>query len=693
MERRGDMDGRAELADIARSGAAPRPTPSLWKRLAVAALACLAATEPRAAAPAQSGAADLERGDQTAVRQGVGAGSQPDGGPARAANQPADGAGGRDAGAAPGAAAPPAAPTVGAAAPLRHGIAMHGAPEEPAGFTHFRYADPTAPKGGRAVLGVAGGFDSLNPLIVRGSPAAGMRDYVYETLLARSLDEPFSLYGLLAQSVEMPDDRASITFHLDPRARFSDGAPVTADDVIFSWGLLREKGRPNHRTYYAKVAAADRLSATSVRFVFDGSGDRELPLILSLMPVLPKHATSAATFEQTSLAAPTGSGPYRVARVDPGRSITYARNPDYWGRDLPVNRGRFNFDEVRFEYFRDGAAMFEAFKAGEIDFWLEEDPARWAGGYAIPAVRDGRILKAELDIGLPAGMTALAFNARRDVFKDARVRRALIELFDFEWVNRNLYHGLYSRTESYFQRSYLSAHGRPADRRERALLAPFADLVREDVMEGRHAMPKSDGTGSDRNHLRAAFDLLQAAGYELVGKRMVEKATGRPLSFEVLATSTAQERLLGGYVSTLSRLGIEARVRVVDSAQYQSRLNDYDFDMIQATWPASLSPGNEQIFRWESRMAATPGTFNWAGVANPAADAMISAMLAAKDRADFVSATRALDRVLISGDYVIPLFHLPKQWIAHWSHLDYPRRTPLVGYNIDLWWEKPGARR
>lgn len=571
-----------------------------------------------------------------------------------------------------------------------HAIAMHGDAEEPAGYTHFRYADAAAPKGGRIVLGVAGSFDSLKPLIVRGNPAAGMREYVHETLLARSLDEPFSLYGLLAETVELPEDRRSITFHLNPAARFSDGQPVTADDVIFSWQVLRDKGRPNHRAYYSKVTSAERLSERSVRFLLDDSGDRELPLILGLMPVLAKHATDAETFEQTSLLPPVGSGPYRVGRVDAGRSVSYVRNPDYWGRDLPANRGRFNFDEVRFEYFRDGAAMFEAFKAGDIGFWLEEDPARWAGGYGVPAVRDGRIVKAELDIGLPAGMTALAFNTRRDVFKDARVRRALIELFDFEWVNRNLYHGLYSRTESYFQRSYLSAHARPADDRERALLAPFKEAVRDDVMEGRHAMPKSDGTGSDRNHLRAAFDLLKEAGYGLEGTRMIEKASGRQLSFEVLATSTAQERLLGGFVSTLSRLGIEGRIRVVDSAQYQSRLNDYDFDMIQATWPSSLSPGNEQIFRWDSRMATTPGTYNWAGVANPAADAMIAAMLAAHDKESFVSATRALDRVLISGDYVIPLFHLPRQWIAHWSDYGYPPKTPLFGYNIDLWWQKPG---
>ncbi|MCB1520716.1 MAG: ABC transporter substrate-binding protein [Hyphomicrobiaceae bacterium] len=563
---------------------------------------------------------------------------------------------------------------------------MHGEPAEAPGFEHFKYVNPDAPKGGQVRIGVAGSFDNLNPLIVKGNAVAGMREYVFETLLARSLDEPFSLYGLIAQSVEMPEDRREITFNIDPRAKFSDGHPITADDVIFSWRLLRDKGRPNHRAYYAKVTSADRISDHAVRFVFDASGDREMPLILGLMPVLPQHAIDAATYDQTTLTPLIGSGPYRVARVDAGRAIVYERNRDYWGADLPVNRGRFNFDEVRFEYYRDVAAMFEAFKTGAIDVWNEEDPARWADGYDIPAVAEGRIVKTELDIGLPAGMAALVFNTRRDVFADPAVRRALIELFDFEWLNRNLYHGLYKRTESYFERSSLSAHGRTADATEHALLEPFAGSVRPDVLEGRHAFPTSDGSGQDRGNLRRAFDMLKKAGYTLDGRTLVHSATRRPLAFEFLATSTAQERLLGGFVATLSRLGIAARIRVVDSAQYQSRVTTYDFDMIQATWPSSLSPGNEQIFRWDSRMAATDGTYNWAGVANPAADAMIAAMLAAKDRATFVSATRALDRVLVSGDYVIPLFHLPKQWVAYWRRISPPERTPLFGYSIDTWW-------
>lgn len=573
-----------------------------------------------------------------------------------------------------------------AAGEPRHAIAMHGEPKEPAGFAAFSYVEPGAVKGGRVVLGATGSFDSLNPLIVKGTAASGVRELVIESLMTRGLDEPFTLYGLLAERIEVPDDRSSVTFHLDPAARFSDGMPVTADDVLFSLELLRDKGRPNHRTYYRKVVATERLSERSVRLVFDGSGDREMPLILGLMPVLARHATNAATFEETTLTPPTGSGPYRIARVDAGRSIVYERDPGYWGKDRPVNRGRFNFDEVRFEYYRDGAALLEAFKNGEIDFRSEEDPSQWAGGYDVPALKDGRIVREEIATGLPAGMTGLAFNTRRKVFEKQSVRRALIHLFDFEWINRNLYHSLFARTESYFARSMLASTGRPADARELQLLAAFPDAVRPEIMAGTYRLPKSDGSGQNRANWREAMRLLTEAGYKLDGGKLVEAASGKPLSFEILAGSPGQERLLARFAADLARLGIEARIRIVDSAQYQARLTSYDFDMIQTTWPTSLSPGNEQLFRWSSAAATTDGTFNYAGVRNPAADAMIAELLAAKDSPSFVSAVRALDRVLLSGDYVIPLFHLPKQWIAYWRHLQRPKHVPLSGYSIDTWW-------
>lgn len=574
------------------------------------------------------------------------------------------------------------------AAPVR-AIALHGKPLFADDFTAFPYANPSAPKGGKLTLGVLGSYENVNPLIVGGTPASGIREFVVESLMARSLDEPFTLYGLLAQTIDVADDGKSVTFALNPAARFSDGRPVTPDDVLNSFQLLKEKGRPNHRTYFAKVTKAEKVGDGSVRFTFDDATDRELPLILGVMPVFAAHATTPEDFAAASMTPLTGSGPYTVSKIDAGRSITFHRNPDYWGKDLPVNRGRFNFDDIRFDYYRDASAMFEAFKSGTIDLRLEEDPGRWATGYDIPAVRDGRIIKAESDIGLPAGMTALVFNTRRSFFADPRVRRALMTLFDFEWCNRTLYNGLYKRTESYFERSYLASPGHAADAYERNLLAPFPDAVRPEILAGTYRFPQSDGSGQDRPNQRVAFALLKEAGMVLKDGRMVDGKTGQPLSFEILANSSAQEALLLSYARSLAPLGITVRVRVVDSAQYQARLTEFDYDMIQNTWQSSLSPGNEQLFRWSAKTANAKGSFNFAGVKNPAADAMIDAMLAATTEQDFISSVRALDRVLLSGDYVVPLFYTPRQWVPYWARLKHPEKTPLFGYAVDTWWVEP----
>ncbi|MDX2258180.1 MAG: extracellular solute-binding protein [Hyphomicrobiaceae bacterium] len=572
-----------------------------------------------------------------------------------------------------------------------HAIAMHGAPRYPATMQAFPYVDRAAPKGGSVRIGVLGTFDSLNPLIIKGVSAAGLRDHVYETLMTRGLDEPFTLYPGLAATIEVPADRSSITFHLDPDARFSDGHPVDVEDVLFSLAVLRDHGRPNHRAYYKKIVRSERLGPLSVRFDLE-PGDRELPLILGLMPVLPAHLMTAESFQQTTLQAPVGSGPYRVGAIDAGRSITYVRDPAWWARERPVNLGRYNFDEVRFDYFRDDAAMFEAFKAGTIDLRPEEDPARWAEGYDTSAVRDGRIRKGEFEIGLPAGLTALVFNTRRSVFADQRVRQALILLFDSAFINKSLYHGLYTRSRSVFERSVLSSAGRAADAAERAMLAPFAGAVRPAILEGTHDFPSGDGTGRNRDNQRAALALLTAAGYDLSGGRLVERASRQPLAFEMLAVSAAQERLYLAYARDLEKVGIAARIRLVDAAQFQSRLKTFDFDMIQWRWPSSLSPGNEQLFRWSSDAAGREGSFNFPGVASPAVDAMIGHMLRAEDEPTFISAVRALDRVLLSGDYVLPLFHIERQWVAYWTHLGHPARDSLFGYQLDTWWSrKAGA--
>ena len=565
-------------------------------------------------------------------------------------------------------------------------IALHGTARYGDGFTAFSYVNPQAQKGGKLTLGVLGSFENLNPLIVRGVPASGVREFAVESLMARSLDEPFTLYGLLAETIDVADDRKSVTFTLNPAAKFSDRQPVTQDDVIASFELLKTKGRPNHRTYFAKVPKVEKVGERGIRFTFEDADDRELPLILGVMPVFKARAMTPEQFDSSSMTPLIGSGPYTVSRVDAGRSLTYARDPGYWGKDLPVNRGRFNFDEIRFDYFRDASVMLEAFRSGTLDLRLEEDPGRWADAYNIPAVRDGRIIKAEFSIGLPAGMTALVFNTRRAVFADPRVRRALMTLFDFEWTNRTLYNGLFKRTTSYFERSYLASSGKPADAYERQLLTPYPDAVRPEFLAGTYKFPESDGGGGNRDNQKAAFKLLTEAGMILKGGQLVDGKTGQPLTFEILANSNAQEALLLSYTRSLAPLGIAARVRVVDSAQYQERLSSYDYDMIQNTWPSSLSPGNEQLFRWSAKTADAQGSFNFAGVKNRAADGMINAMLAAETEENFISSVRALDRVLLSGDYVVPLFYTPRQWVAYWAKLKHPEKTPLFGYAVDTWW-------
>lgn len=585
---------------------------------------------------------------------------------------------------------PPSAPAATALASQtlpRHAIAMHGVPKLNPGFRHFEAVNPDAPKGGRLTQGVLGTFDSLNPYIIKGVPAAGVRDLVTESLMTRSLDEPFTLYGLLAESIEVPEDRSEATFNIDPRAHFSDGTPVTADDVLFSFEVLKEKGRPNHRSYFRKVLRTERLSDLKVRFVFDGGSDRELPLILGLMPVMSSRVLTPETFDQTRLDTFIGSGPYTISRVDAGRQIAFQRDSNWWGRDLPVNRGRFNFDEVRFEYFRDGTTMFEAFRSGALDVRFEDDPSQWSQGYDFPAVRDGLILKSEMTPHQPAGMTALAFNTRRPQFSDIAVRRALIELFDFEFANRTLFNGLYSRTRSFFERSVLSSAARPADETESRLLAPFQAAVTPEIMDGSAKLPATDGSGRNRALQGKALAMLAAAGWKPnASGRMVHTATGRPLTFEVMTNTVAVQRLLSNFRSDLERLGIAMTIRQVDGTQYQARLRTYDYDMILATWPSSLSPGNEQTFRWSGRVANQEGSFNFAGVDDPAVDAMIEAMLSAATEEEFRSAVRALDRVLRSGAYVVPLYHAPRHWIAHRRQLKMPALVPVAGLTTDTWW-------
>jgi peptide/nickel transport system substrate-binding protein len=573
-----------------------------------------------------------------------------------------------------------------------HAIAMHGVPALPAGFTQMPYANPEAPKGGRLVWGILGAFDSLNPLIVRGLAVQQIRGFVVESLMARGNDEAFTLYGLLAKSVETDDARSYVTFRLDPRARFSDGQPVRAEDVLFSWALLRDKGRPNHRQYYAKVAKAEAPDALTVRFDLAGANDRELPLILGLMPVLPKHAVDVASFEETSMTAPVGSGPYRVTAVKPGASLTLTRNPDYWGRDVPANRGLWNFDEIRLDFYREANGQFEAFKRGLYDFRVENEPLRWHDGYDFAAVRDGEVIRDTIKTGMPQPSEFLVFNTRRPMFSDIRVRRALTLLFDFEWINRNYFFGLYGRSASFYAGSELSAYGRPADDRERELLKPWASQMPPDILDGSYRLPVTDGSGRDRATLRAALTLLSEAGYDLDGSVLRQRSTRTPLTFEILVTTRDQERIALAYQRDLKRAGIEASVRAVDAVQFDQRRLGFDFDMLQNRWDQSLSPGNEQSFYWGSEAAGIQGTRNYMGARDPAIDALIAALLEAREHPGFVSAVRALDRTLMSGFYAIPLFNVQEQWIARWNRIERPRATALTGYLPETWWQKPNPQ-
>ncbi|MBO0732722.1 MAG: ABC transporter substrate-binding protein [Methylocapsa sp.] len=572
------------------------------------------------------------------------------------------------------------------------GIAMHGEPELAFPIIHLPYVNEAAVKGGRLTVGFLGTFDSLNPFNLKaGSTAQGLISNVFEPLMMRSLDEPFSLYGLIAQTIETDEERSFVTFRLDPRAHFSDGAPITSDDVRFTFELLKTKGRPQQRAAYSLVKSIATPDAHTVRFDLSGVGDREMPLILALMPVLPRHKTDRSRFDDASLAIPTGSGPYVVESVTPGERLILRKDPNYWARDLPIRAGHFNFDQIDIQYFRDANSLFEAFAAGIIDFREETNPARWAHSYDLPAVRGGRVIRESLPLGGPKGMEGFVFNLRRPQFSEIRVREALSLVFDFDWINANLFDGLYKRTKSFFDESELASTGRPASEAERALLAPFPGAVRDDILEGRWQPPSTGGNGADRIQPRRAFSLLKAAGYQLEGGRLIKQ--GSALAFEIMVKDRSQERLALNYADSLARIGVEAKVRLVDEVQYQRRRQKFDFDMMIGSWLASASPGNEQRSRWGSASASQEASFNLAGVRSPAVDALINALLAARTREEFVTAVRAYDRVLLSGFYVVPLFHSSDQWIAYSSKLARPSVLPRYGpasasATLDTWWRK-----
>jgi peptide/nickel transport system substrate-binding protein len=569
----------------------------------------------------------------------------------------------------------------------QHGLSMYGTPNLSENFTHLPYANPTAPKGGRLTQAQEGSFDSLNPFIIKGNAPASLVPYIVQPLMLRSADEAFTVYGLIAQTIETPSDRAWVEFKLNPKATFSDGKPVTSADAAFSWALLRDHGRPAQRGTYSQVAKAETPNPHTIRFVFTAP-NYELPMLLALMPVFASHATDVDKFEEATLKMPLGSGPYLLSNLEAGNSITLKRNPNFWGKDLPILRGVYNFDELKFDFYRDPNAMFEAFKSQLYDMRVETSTTRWLTGYDIPAIRDGRIVKETIKFEAPKALTALIFNTRKPIFSQLKTREALTQVFDFEWLNRNLFSSIYTRTNSYFEGSTLSSYKQPASEQEQKLLGPFSSEILPEILNGTFQLPVSDGSGRDRKLFQRAIDLLKTQGYEQRNGIMVSMATGKPLTFEILVTTRDKLQVASIYGDTLKLLGITPSIRLADSSQYWSRLRKFDYDMILETYANSASPGNEQVNRWSSAAATREASLNYAGVKSQAVDAMLASLLAARSKDDFIAATRALDRALLSGFYLIPLYNAPERWIARANRVNHSNRLPKFELAPDTWWTK-----
>ncbi len=569
-----------------------------------------------------------------------------------------------------------------------HGAAIHGDVKYPADFTHFDYVNPDAPKGGTLRLAAIGSFDSLNPYIIKGLSAAGL-GLMFETLMASSDDEASSSYGLLASRIEYPQDRSWVQFTLRPEARWHDGTPVTADDVIFSFDTLRSDGTPLYRVYYADVARTEKIDAQTVRFVFSHAGNRELPFILGQLPVLSKAYFERHPFNQTTLEPPLGSGPYKIAEFETARSITYRRDPDYWGADLPINRGRWNFDVIRYDYYRDATVTTEAFKAHEFDVRVENSAKDWATAYAGPQFDNGRAIREEIPHELPTGMQGFAMNLRKPIFHDRRVRQALGYSFDFEWANKALFYGAYARTTSYFSNSELASSGLPSAA-ERAILEPYRDQLPPELFTTGYTPPTTDGSGRIRSQLREAAQLLDDAGWRIVDGARRDPETGQAMEIEFLLVQPSFERIVQPMVGNLERLGIRATIRIVDTAQYQNRVDNYDFDIIVASFGQSLSPGNEQRDYWSSASADVPGGRNVIGIKDPIVDALVEALILSPDRESLITAARALDRVLLWGHYVVPQFHIRVFRVARWDKFGRPAISPRYALGlVDTWWVDP----
>lgn len=569
-----------------------------------------------------------------------------------------------------------------------HGIAMHGALKYPANFTHFESVNPNAPKGGEYILGIVGTYDTLNPFILKGTVPLGIRDIMFESLLKKSPDEPFSLYGLVAESLDVAPDRSWIVFNLNPKAKWQDGTPITAKDVAFSYNTFLEHGTPGQQMYYKKVEKVEVINDHKIKFTFkkiDGAYDREIPLVMGMMLLIPEHYFIGKDFEKTGLTPLLTSGPYKAVKIEPGRSITYQRDPNYWAKDLPVNKGYFNFDTLRFDFYKNAAVAFEAFKAGNVHSREESDTGKWAQNYDFPAIQKGLVKKVEIPHQHQVGMQAFVFNTRREIFKDPRVRRALAYVFDYDWLNKNMSHGAMTRTTSFFDNTDLAAKGLP-EGTELALLEPLRAQLPSEVFEKPYTLPTFE-KGS-RENLKIAQQLLREAGWVIKQGKLVNEKTGEPFIFEIILNVPENEKTALPFVRNLKQLGIEATVRTIDAAQYENRRVNMNFDMILHFWGHTLSPGNEQSFYWSSKAADEPGTRNYPGIKSPVVDALCQKITAATEREDLVAAVRALDRVLLWGHYVIPLGHRTKDYIAYWSKIEHPPLGVMGLPSIHTFWEK-----
>ena len=567
-----------------------------------------------------------------------------------------------------------------------HGLAMHGSPIHAEGEKYLPYVNPLAPKGGTLRLGVYGSFDNLNRIAFKGSRAAGL-GYINDTLMRRVWDEAFTLYGLIAESIKIPEDRSSITFYINSKAKFHDGSSITREDVLFSLKTFQTKGTPNQKKTYGKIIKTEMIDDNGIKMIFINNNDKELPLIVAgFLPIMSKKYYENIDVTKTFLDIPLGSGPYTIKELEPGRQIIYSRVKDYWAKDLLVNKGQYNFDTLIYDYYKDSNVLLEAFKVGEYDYRREYNAKRWQTNYEFDAVDRGDVVLQEMKNDRPTGMNALVMNSRKDIFHNPRVRLALSYAYDHEWINKVLYNNAYTRTDSYFDNSPLASTGLPTPL-ELELLNPWKSKLPKELFTSTYKPPKSDGSGMPRKNLKIAKEILEEEGWIIKNNKLMKN--DKEFSFEFLIVSPSVEKIAIAFQKTLEVLGITMSIRTVDSSQYQARMLNYDFDMIKTSWNVSLSPGNEQQFYWGSEVGKEDGSKNYAGVNSPVVDHLIKKLIGAKTREELTTTIHALDRVLLFGHYVIPLYHSNSDRIGYWNFLEYPDTIPLYGIVIESWWSNP----